>query len=356
MSQRSPSDDKLHPCAVFSRRLTPAERNYDISNHELLAVKLALEEWRHWLEGTKDPFLAWTDHKNLEYIKTAKRLNACQARGSLFFSQFNFTLSYRPGSRNTKPVALSRQYLRDDDGPEKPAPILAPPGTPLSGRLHDTAIPLPIPHRPWSHISMDFVIGLPSSDGHTTILTVVDRFSKMAHSPAEAPVCQGNRTTGPPSHLLSPWPSCGRGVGSRAPILLHLLEGVLPSPGSHCQLIFWLQSTIQRTIGTDEPGDGDCSSVHRVPEPIHQVPATPKGLVPITPWSRPPLAYLHSSVCTVTSLRCSRPWTMMYPVLPLWPLPASAEEPGPEPELHSRGLSTATPLPTAVGLLLQPIR
>lgn len=38
--------------------------------------------------------------------------------------------------------------------------------------------PLPLPHRPWSHITIDFVTDLPVSNGHTTILTVIDRFSK----------------------------------------------------------------------------------------------------------------------------------------------------------------------------------
>lgn len=38
---------KLHSVAFFSRKLTPAEQNYDISNRELLAVKLALEECQH---------------------------------------------------------------------------------------------------------------------------------------------------------------------------------------------------------------------------------------------------------------------------------------------------------------------
>lgn len=37
-------DQKLHPCAFFSHHLSPAERNYDIGNREVLAVKLALEE------------------------------------------------------------------------------------------------------------------------------------------------------------------------------------------------------------------------------------------------------------------------------------------------------------------------
>lgn len=41
--------------------------------------------------------------------------------------------------------------------------------------------PLPTPGRPWSHIGVDFVTGLPVSDGMTTILTIVDRFSKAAH-------------------------------------------------------------------------------------------------------------------------------------------------------------------------------
>ncbi len=41
--------------------------------------------------------------------------------------------------------------------------------------------PLPIPSRPWSHIALDFVTGLPLSAGNTVILTVVDRFSKAAH-------------------------------------------------------------------------------------------------------------------------------------------------------------------------------
>ena len=41
--------------------------------------------------------------------------------------------------------------------------------------------PLPIPSRPWSHIAVDFVTGLPPSAGNTVIFTIVDRFSKTVH-------------------------------------------------------------------------------------------------------------------------------------------------------------------------------
>lgn len=57
LSQRSKEDGKLHPCAFFSSCLSPAEQNYDVGIQEFLAVKLALEEWRHWLEGAGSCFL-----------------------------------------------------------------------------------------------------------------------------------------------------------------------------------------------------------------------------------------------------------------------------------------------------------
>lgn len=56
------------------------------------------------------PFLVLTDHCNLEYLCSAKRLNPRQAWWALFFTRFNFTVTYRPGSKNTKADALSRQH------------------------------------------------------------------------------------------------------------------------------------------------------------------------------------------------------------------------------------------------------
>ena len=50
-----------------------------MGNRELLTVKIALEEWSHWLEWAEHPFIVWTDHKNLEYPRTAMCLNSRQA-------------------------------------------------------------------------------------------------------------------------------------------------------------------------------------------------------------------------------------------------------------------------------------
>ncbi|KAK3517700.1 hypothetical protein QTP70_015680 [Hemibagrus guttatus] len=100
----------FNPCAFYSRKLTVAEVNYNVGNRELLAIKAALEEWRHWLEGARHPFQVLIDHCNLEYLRGAKRLNPRQARWAMFFTRFVFTVTYRPGSKNGKADALSRQF------------------------------------------------------------------------------------------------------------------------------------------------------------------------------------------------------------------------------------------------------
>ena len=92
-------------------------------------MKEALEEWWHWLEGTKEPLLPSTDHKNLEYLRIAKRLDSRQACWSLFFTRFNSVLYYRPGSHNIKADALSRQsrqFQQEGDSAESPVTILPP--------------------------------------------------------------------------------------------------------------------------------------------------------------------------------------------------------------------------------------
>jgi hypothetical protein len=123
LSQDTGSSPKLHPCAFYSWKLSLEEWNYDLGDHEFLAVKNALKTWRHWLKGAQHPFLIWTAHLNLEYIRAAKRLNTCQSRWALFFTRFDFTLSYRLGSNNVKADALF--WVHDTKGwREKVTPII----------------------------------------------------------------------------------------------------------------------------------------------------------------------------------------------------------------------------------------
>jgi len=107
LSQRLPRKEKWHPVAFYSKSLSPVERNYEIHDKEMLAIICALKEWRHFLEGARHPVEIWTDHKNLEYFMTAKKLNCHQARWSLYLAHFDFKLTHRPEHCMGKPDALS---------------------------------------------------------------------------------------------------------------------------------------------------------------------------------------------------------------------------------------------------------
>ena len=41
--------------------------------------------------------------------------------------------------------------------------------------------PNEVPDKPWKSIAMDFITDLPTSEGHDTILVVIDRVTKMSH-------------------------------------------------------------------------------------------------------------------------------------------------------------------------------
>ena len=99
----------LRPVAYFSKKLSPAECNYEIYDKELLAVISALKEWRGELTGLKYQFVILSDHKNLQYFMTTRRLSERQIRWSYTMSQFNFELKFRTGKNSARPDALSRR-------------------------------------------------------------------------------------------------------------------------------------------------------------------------------------------------------------------------------------------------------
>ena len=102
-------DKVWKPIAFLSKSLNNIERNYEIYDREMLAIMRALEEWRHHLQGAEHTVEIHSDHKNLEYFMTAKKLNRRQARWSLELANYNFTLVHKPGHTMGRADALSRR-------------------------------------------------------------------------------------------------------------------------------------------------------------------------------------------------------------------------------------------------------
>ena len=103
----------LHPCAYLSQTFSPAERNYDIYDQELLAVIHTLEHWRHYLQGTAHPVTLLTDHKNLTYFCQPQKLSHRQAHWMMFLQDFDLQFTHLPGSAMGPADALS--HLPDPD-------------------------------------------------------------------------------------------------------------------------------------------------------------------------------------------------------------------------------------------------
>jgi hypothetical protein len=74
LSQRQ-EDGHLHPIAYMSQSFNGVEYNYDTHDKELLAIIKALEFWRIFLEGTRDPITIFMDHCNLEYWQDSCTFN-----------------------------------------------------------------------------------------------------------------------------------------------------------------------------------------------------------------------------------------------------------------------------------------
>jgi len=109
LSQQSTMDGKWHPIAFYSKSLSSVEQNYEIHDKEMLVIICVLEEWRYFLEGATYPVEIWTDHKNLKYFITAKKLNRRQACWSLHLARFDFLLHYHPRRTMGKLDVLSRR-------------------------------------------------------------------------------------------------------------------------------------------------------------------------------------------------------------------------------------------------------
>ncbi len=101
------SKPKRHPVAYYSTTFMPTEQRYNIYEHEFLAIIKALENWRPYLIWTKQPFIIETDHKNLTFWKSPKKLNGRTARWHEQLQDYNFRIVHITGKVNTLADALS---------------------------------------------------------------------------------------------------------------------------------------------------------------------------------------------------------------------------------------------------------
>jgi hypothetical protein len=268
------------PIAYLSKALGEKHKHMSIYEKEFLALIMAVEKWRPYLQ--RQEFQILTDHRSLSYLNEQNLHSEMQRKAMTRLMGLQFKIIYRKGKENLAADALSRvahmmalqavsqvqpQWIQEvlnsyatdphaqqllaqlaltspnaqgyvlDRGLIRKGPLIwighnTALQTKLIAAFHSTAIgghsgvnatyhrlkklflwkgmktdvdtyvkqcsicqhtkhshshpagllqPLPIPAGVWQDLSMDFVEGLPKSDGYTVIMVVVDRLTKFAH-------------------------------------------------------------------------------------------------------------------------------------------------------------------------------
>lgn len=94
------------PVAFGSRKLTPPETRYSVTEREALSIVFFTNYFRQYLLGRK--FFIYTDHAPLSSCLKIKDSFCRIARWSISLSQFQFEIKYLPGKINTVADFLSR--------------------------------------------------------------------------------------------------------------------------------------------------------------------------------------------------------------------------------------------------------
>lgn len=102
-------DGKEHPIAFASKALQAAEKNYSVTDGELLAIVWAVTvKFRPYLYGHHLQFLIRTDHNPLVWLQSQKNLSGRLARWQIKLMEYNFRVEHRPGKVHSNVDPLSR--------------------------------------------------------------------------------------------------------------------------------------------------------------------------------------------------------------------------------------------------------
>ena len=92
--------------AYGSRSLSKAEKNFCVTDKELLAIRFFIEYYRHYLLGRQ--FTVRSDHRALHWLFSMKNPNNRIARWIEYLSGYTFSIEYRKGSKHGNADSLSR--------------------------------------------------------------------------------------------------------------------------------------------------------------------------------------------------------------------------------------------------------
>jgi len=122
----------LHPVAYFSKKFSDTQKRYSAQERELLGILLALQHWRHWVQGGEVTVV--TDHESLKGLNTKAEQPPRIMRFLDAIQHYGIRILYRAGKANVLADYLSRPPTDVAIEPAFPADIALPAQSADEGR------------------------------------------------------------------------------------------------------------------------------------------------------------------------------------------------------------------------------
>ena len=93
-------DEEGNHCVISfaGRVLNSSERNYDVTEKELLSVVFSCGKFRTYILGY--PITVRTDHKSISFLSNCKLSHGRLTRWSLVLQEYDLNWEYIPGKKN----------------------------------------------------------------------------------------------------------------------------------------------------------------------------------------------------------------------------------------------------------------
>ena len=86
--------------------MTPAKRNYSITERKCLAMVFSVKKYRHYL--VCNPVVFFVNHMNIKYLVNKVKLSGRFPRWIWLLEEFDYTVEYKPGRIHLQAHHLSR--------------------------------------------------------------------------------------------------------------------------------------------------------------------------------------------------------------------------------------------------------
>lgn len=96
-----------HPLAYVSKALGPRNQSPSVYEKECLAILLAIEQWRSYLQVKE--FIIRTDQKSLSHLDDQRLHTEWQQKALTKMMGLTYRIIYKKGSTNTVADSLSRR-------------------------------------------------------------------------------------------------------------------------------------------------------------------------------------------------------------------------------------------------------